>query len=246
MSNQYLLALFIFALIVFGCRSITWHELRPITRNPDFQTTVYIDGNEVYASLGSVTLVNVCGKRLGDGCITLYVQYINKSDCHLNVNPRLIRVFAIDENGKKRNLKVYLPKEYLKKAGARFVRGEKFSLAMESLKDAFDEATDQGPKKIGIIGYVGNQPVYGEVKDEEATKRARELRKLKQNLIKHQEKEYLTEVENRLLKKNTIAPEQGIVGEVKVELFKDAKRFIVEVPAGPDKHIIEFEPIGES
>jgi len=226
---------FLFICMFFIMNCATTYNLSPVIDNNKKMEMIYLDGKEVAISYGMETVVGLLAYKTVQNEIILNIAYKNISQNRINIIPDSITVVGRDDYFSQ-YLKVYSAEEYLKILR----RKQSILLATQGLA-AINESVNSGRTTTNIYGNVGSESVSGTITTYDPAKQSAVSSIKRQELNQTaQAYEYQAKAtEQGLIKRNTLFQDQIVEGSVIVK-FQNARRYIVNVPAGNDTHVFEF------
>ncbi len=226
--------LFLLALIstqiLTGCT--TTYCLSPVPWEDKEQSCFWANGDEVAFSKCENSEVALYILKTEENELLLHILYKNTSDTLVDVFPDQIRINFYNDHGATGNVFVYDANDYIKKM-KRKLAWQQFGIVLRSISQSIKSRTST------TYATVGNQSVY--LKTHDIAKQALVNQQNQENMRRVIEQGEIlnASVEMGLIKRNTLSPGYYIEGNVMAK-FKRGHRYIVTIPFGDDRHVIEF------
>jgi hypothetical protein len=238
------------SIFLFNCATIRY-DLTPILINKNMEK-FYKNDKEILFCTGQKSNLLIFSYR-DKNEIYIYPCILNKtSDSYIDIVPEKIEIFGVNDSNKILRLHIYSAKEYIEKK-KREHKWSEFSVALGGAMNAMNAArsstyTTGYSNFSGTFGgytYSGNTfsnqstTTYDYSKSLEAQARSKqELNELRNN---HNLE--IQNLDNTLLKKNTLPPNYFIEGYVVAiaDRYYDSK-YIIIFPVGNEKFKLLFKP----
>ncbi len=233
----------VIVLLTIGCSNS--YYLKPVIRSNDNMDVIYHEGKPVALSFGEETTVGLYCIKTTDNELLLHVLYTNESsEKRITVIPEDIKIYGVDKQLQKKQLKVYSAKEYLRKM-QRKQNWATVALAVAGAMEAEEAAKSTSTTSAYVTGSGGYAYGSATTQTYDASKKAEVEARNRAEIAKTQQQYALinTAVEQGLIKSHTLFPEQRIEGNVMVKFKKSySNRFIIKIPIGKEVHTIIFVP----
>lgn len=244
-----LLVAFCFMLLMAGCRS-SYFLVPDDSVVSDHVSLIYLDDTPVMSYLNERSQISAYVEKTNKNEIVFNLWVKNTSNQPINFLPDNITVIGESKDLDKMPLRVYTHKEYMKK----IKRAQLWRAFGDNLSDESDTLSDDDIDAAGMSAtYLENSTGqsavsvtydYGKVAELKAQKKRerREAEAAREEIEREIQKQN-RDLRDRLLKRNTIAPNQEIEGKVFVK-FNGVydKKFYVTIPVGRDVYELVFVP----
>ena len=215
-------------IIMMGCRSSYFLVPDDSVFSDQIRLT-YLDDKPVISSLNERSEISVYVQKTDKNEIMFHLWVKNTSNQRLNFFPKKIMVIGENQNLEKMPLTVYTHKQYIKK--------QKNAQFWGAFADDFSDES-AGQSTTYSVNSMGQSAVsvtydYSKVAERKHARREAEAARAEEN----------SDLNDRLLKRNTILPNQEIEGDVFVK-FNSVydQKFYVTIPVGDDVYELIFIP----